>query len=115
MNLFGKFSYDLLPALTFGSRYPCVMKSSGIDSHEGQKLLQHFETTARVQVTHCIMTIFRMAAGDEYAVYAVNKRFGDEQGVHASRARNPNDSQVRGLFETANTSRIGATVGTPVT
>jgi hypothetical protein len=90
------------------------MKPPLVDAEERKKLFQHFKPSSRVKISVRIMAVSRVASGNKHAVGSVEKGLYYEKGVYTTGTGDPDDPEVCGLFKTAHTGRIGASVGAPV-
>jgi len=85
-----------------------------MNAHKRQKTFQDLQAPPCIKIAHVIMAVFRVTAGDQHAVSAINKGFDNKQRVHTPGAWNTDDTQIRGLVKAAHTGRIRTAVGAPV-
>ena len=75
---------------------------------------EHLEPAQRLVVALDVMAIARMAAADEHAVGAFGEGLEDELRVHAARAHQADDPDIRGVFQARDAGQVGGGVGAPV-
>ena len=114
MDAGGKVGDHFLPSLAFGSGNPGIFKAGRVNTHDGQELLEDFQTAAGIEVAGGIMAVAGMAAGNQHAVRTVHQRLENEQRIDAPRTGDADDAQVRRLGGAGRSRRIRPAVGTPV-
>lgn len=109
-----KLGHHLLPALPFGSRHPGVAESARIHADERKEASHRLQSAPRVKVSHTVVAILGMAAGNQDPVRALDERFDNEHGIHSPRAGNADDTKKRRLAEPAHPGGVRPAVRAPI-